>query len=232
MKKYISALLGACMMMAFATSCSKDTEGLTGITYYPVFELQGNDNIVITAGVPYSDAGATAVMEGKDVTDQIKISTRLDFTDPKPGYYTIDYLIINADGIPGSISRSVVVSAPGDKASGFYTVMPDSFRNTGSITYFGGFPLVVYGDGSGVYHVSDLLGGWYQYRAGYGVKDALTGQISIDADGNISLISSFLEGWGDSADEMANGSFDAETGTLKWEVTYAGMLFSVVAARD
>ena len=70
MKKYISALLGACMMMAFATSCSKDTEGLTGITYYPVFELQGNDNIVITAGVPYSDAGATAVMEGKDVTDQ------------------------------------------------------------------------------------------------------------------------------------------------------------------
>lgn len=42
MKKYISTLLGLCALMVLATSCDKDTEGLTGTTYYPVFELQGS----------------------------------------------------------------------------------------------------------------------------------------------------------------------------------------------
>lgn len=232
MKKYISTLLGLCALMVLATSCDKDTEGLTGTTYYPVFELQGSPNVVITAGTPYEDAGATATIGGKDVSDQIEVTTKLDFANPKPGYYSIVYSIVNSDGIPGSATRYVIVATAGDKASGFYTVQPNSFRNTGTVTYFGGYPVIIYGDGSGVYKVSDLLGGWYQYRAGYGALYALTAEISIAADGKISLVDSFLEGWADGADEMASGMFDADTKSVKWDVMYAGMLFSVTATQQ
>ena len=232
MKKYISTLLGACALMALATSCGKDTEGMTGIAYYPVFELQGNPQVVIAAGTAYNDPGAVATIGGRDVSDEIKVSTQLDFADPKPGYYTIVYSVVNSDGFAGTTSRDVIVASVGDEASGFYTVQPDSYRDYGSVTYFGGYPMIVYGDGSGIYKVSDLLGGWYQYRAGYGVNYALSGEISIAADGAVSLTDSFLPGWADGAEEMENGRFDSQTGTLSWDVMYAGMHFSLVASRD
>lgn len=39
MKKYI--LISAMALGLLATACSEDTEGLTGVTYYAVIELDG-----------------------------------------------------------------------------------------------------------------------------------------------------------------------------------------------
>ena len=74
MKKYIS-LFAVSIAMVTLTSCDKDTEGLTDITYYPVVELQGPAYEIVTAGQAYTDPGSTATLDGEDVTDRITVNT-------------------------------------------------------------------------------------------------------------------------------------------------------------
>ena len=49
--------------MAFAllaSSCEKTTEGLTGITYYPVITVNGDAGVVYIGETSYDDPGCTA----------------------------------------------------------------------------------------------------------------------------------------------------------------------------
>ncbi|WP_300506127.1 BT_2262 family domain-containing protein [uncultured Duncaniella sp.] len=227
MKRYISLLAVSLAMVTF-TSCDKDTEGLTDITYYPVVELEGPVYELVTAGQAFTDPGCTATLDGVDVTDQIQVTTALNFSNPAPGYYPIVYSVTNADGFSASATRYVLVADPDEPASGFYTVSTDSYRDYNGITYFGGYPLTVVGDGNGNYEISDLLGGWYEYRAGYGSAYALQGDVKIDADGVLTLVDSYLIGWGDSANGITDGKFDASAGTITWNVSYTDYPFNFI----
>lgn len=215
-------------------SCSKDTEGLTGITYYPVLELEGPVYDQAVAGTPFVDPGYSASLNGEDYTDHVEVSTKMDLSNPKPGYYTITYSATNSDGFSASVSRYVLVSENDDPVSGYYTTNQDSYRDYNGETYYGGYSEIVYANGNGTYHISDLLAGWYEYRAGYGSAYALGGDISVDADGNIELISSYLSGWGDSANGLTDGKFDAASGTIKYIVSYTDypFLFNVTLDKN
>lgn len=227
MKKYIS-ILAVSLAMVSLTSCDKDTEGLTDITYYPVLEMDGPVYDKATAGQPFNDPGCTATLNGEDVSAQIEVISSLNFSSPTPGYYSIVYSVTNSDGFSASATRYVLVSDPNDPASGYYTVNTDSYRDYNGIVYFGGYPMRVVGDGTGKYEISDLLGGWYEYRAGYGSAYALQGTVTIDADGNISLIKSYLAGWGDSANGITDGKFDAASGIITWNVSYTDYPFNFI----
>lgn len=224
MKKNI-LIFAAGLLLLSTASCSKDTEGVTDITYYPVIDLEGPVYDQTLCGEAYVDPGFTATMEGEDISSQVKISTDMSFTDPKPGYYTVTYSAENADGFSASATRYVLVSDPNDPISGYYTTSGDSYRDYNGITYFGGYSEIIYGDGTGKYFISDLLAGWYEYRSGYGSAYALTGELSADADGNLSLISSFLSGWGDSAESFTDGKYDAATKTVSYVVEYTDYPF-------
>lgn len=231
MKKYISTIAVGILLMTLG-SCSKDTEGLTGVTYYPVIELDGPINDLIEAGVPYVEPGYSAKLDGEDYTSHVEIFTDLDFDDPQPGYYSIVYSAVNADGFSRSAVRYVLVSEKDDPVSGYYSTNTDSYRDYGGYIYYGGFPVVVYSNNDDTYHVSDLLGGWYEYRAGYGSDYALEGNISVDDDGNISLLDSYVYGFDMTADELTNGKFDEEAGTIKYIITFADMPFNVTLDKD
>lgn len=218
-KKNIT-LLSIALACAGLTSCDKDTEGLTAITYYPVITLDGPVDYLTEAGKPFVDPGCTAVMDGQDISDQIKVVTSMNLENPAPGYYTVNYTVVNSDGISASATRNVIAADPDDKASGFYTVDTDSYRDYAGYVYYGGYPLQIVGDGAGNYEISDLLGGWYAYRAGYGSDYALQGDVTIDDDGTITLVDSYLIGWGDWANDLTDGHFDAENGTVTWNVSY------------
>lgn len=215
-------------------SCSKDTEGLTGITYYPVIELEGPINDVAEAGTPFVDPGYSASLNGEDYTSQVQVTTKMDLNNPKPGYYSISYSATNADGFSASAVRNVLVVANDDPVSGYYTTNTDSYRDYNGMTYYGGYPVIVYANGDGSFHISDLLAGWYDYRAGYGSAYALEGELSVDADGNIELLDSYLSGWGDSANDLTDGKFDQEAGTIKYIVSYTDypFLFNVTLDKN
>lgn len=226
MKKYIS--IAALAMLALA-SCSKDTEGLTSTTYYAVIELDGPVYEQIATGTPFVDPGYSATMEGENITDQVKVTTSMDFQNPQPGYYTITYSAVNADGFTASATRYVLVADVSDKISGYYTTGQCKV----SKYQYSGYPEVVWRGVSGTYHVSDLIGGFYQYfyNGGYGSLYALNGEIDIASDGTITLIDSYCEGFEDSASDLSDGHYDAATSTLSWNVDYAGK-FSVAMTKD
>lgn len=233
MKNHISAMAAGLAMLSLA-SCSKDTEGLTGITYYPVIEMEGPVYDQIETGVAYEDPGYSAMLNGEDYTSEVEVITDLDFSNPQPGFYTILYSAVNADGFTTTCTRYVLVTDADDPVSGYYTVSEDSYRDYNGITYYGGFQEVIYGNGDGTYHVSDLLAGWYEFRAGYGSSYAMQGEIEVADDGTVTLLDSYVPGWRDEANYLEDGTFDEATGTLKYVVSYTDypFLFNVTMEKN
>ena len=228
MKKYISLFILPVALMAL-TGCDKDTEGFTSVTTYPVIELDGSDRLVINAGTPFVDPGYSATMGTADVTADVVVTTSMNMADPAPGLYSINYSIANPDGISAGVSRLVIVSAPGDQASGFYTVSASSTCN--GTAYGNPYSMYIYGYGDGSYFVSDMFGGWYDQRRGYGSAYAMQGDIEIAADGTVTLLDSYIEGWGDGLDSLEDGLFDASTGEISWTLSYAGVMEFIVNAK-
>lgn len=86
-----------------------------------------------------------------------------------------------------------------------------------------------------IYSVSDLIGGWYtsiQGRGGYYVDlyqsgayatyFDMTGNLILNADMSVTLLSSFISAWKDGLDYLKNGVYDPETKTLTYDTCYAG----------
>lgn len=216
-----------------ATACSEDTEGLTGVTYYAVIELDGPEYMTAPAGTPFVDPGYSATMQGEDITSQVKVTTNMDLQDPKLGYYSIAYSAVNPDGFSAAKQRYVLVADADDKASGYYTTTEATNLNGSNFFGVNACSILVYGTGKGTYIISDLLGGFYAQVRGYGDAYALKGEVEIAADGTITLVDSYLQGWGDSANALTDGKFDAATETMSWTCDYTeyNYLFNVTITK-
>lgn len=218
MNKYIKLLAGTVVAVSL-WSCSKDDEPDPEIMYYPSIELEGDQYIYIETGGSFVEPGYLAIKDGQEASDEVIVTNNIDNTTP--GLYEVNYDIYNEYGYSAKATRYVMVTVPGDIVAGFYEVQPDSYRDYNGITPYGNRYIInVVGYGDGTYYVDDILGGWYYYRAGYGFNYALQGEISVDDDGNITLEDSFLIGWGDSAESLDDGIFDASANTISWVVTY------------
>jgi len=212
------------------TSCQDiTTKGVTRITYYCTLALKGNPVEFVALGGTYNDPGWTAENNGTDVSDQVTIAGSVNAN--AAGLYTLTYSILNSDGFAKTASRQVVVydTTPSGIGSGFYDVSPNSNRN-GTTIYGGAFTILIYQISPGKFYVSDLFGGYYEQRAGYGSNYAMVGHISLAADNTITLLDSHVAGWGDSLDGMTGGSCDPDTNTVQWTASYAGAYnFNVTA---
>jgi hypothetical protein len=225
MKKNI--LLMALAVASFAlTSCSDDTsEGKSRITYYPTIEINGDNPYLVAKGSTYTDPGYVSIMGGQDVSDKVTVTGIPDTS--KSGDYTVTYTTAkNEDGFEASATRRVIVADANDPVEGLYWVAPTSYRlRAGAqVAYGASYPIVVLNNGDGTYTADDMLGGWYYYRAGYGVRYAMKAIFSVADDGTVTLLGSIVPGWGDSHDDYT-GTFDAATGTFSMNTVYAGMDF-------
>ena len=147
--------------MAFAllaVSCEKTTEGLTGITYYPVITVNG-DAGVIYVGETYEDPGCTAIMNGEDITDQVIVTDNIN--NQVPGIYSVTYSATNEQGFSASASRTVYVAAE----SGIVNLyVGEMWTPKGS--YLSGGTHLITDNGDGTYQMDDIMGGyycWYTY---------------------------------------------------------------------
>lgn len=231
-KNLIYGILLAAVGTLGTTSCGDpSTEGVTQITYYAKLTLNGDAAMTVNKGETFVDPGCTAVMRGEDVSDQVVASGHVDTS--KSGVYTVDYSVTNADGFVASTSRTVYVYDTANAREGFFHSTADSYRDYGGKqTPFGGnYEVFVADNGDGTYDFSDLLGGWYEQRAGYGSKYAMTGTVAIADDGTMSLVTSLIAGWGDSLVDFA-GTFDASTGSYKLTSTYvSSMVFNITLTK-
>ena len=221
MKKNI---LFAMMLAVFGlvlTSCGdKDSEGLSRFTYYPTIELEGDSYLVWEKGVAYEEPGYSSTLNGEDVTSQVTVNGTVDVN--KSGIYTLTYNTVkNEDGFGASATRTVVVLDSSSNIEGFYINQASSNRN--GTAYGKAFEVLVIDNGDGTITVDDILGGWYCQRAGYGTKYAMSATLGVAADGTLTLIDSYVPGWGDGLDKL-EGTFDAATSTLNFVCVYAGSL--------
>jgi len=229
MKIYKFGLLAFITMFLF--SCEKETEGLSRPTYYVAFEILGDNPAIVQAGVPYVDAGVVATMNGVNVTSGVTTESNVDVEEM--GMYQVEYTATNADGLKSRAVRDVIVCNPSvtTDISGVWNVSPETYRLTpanGVETPYGGpgYTVRITRLAPGFFSVNDLLAGWYSIRTypQYASITSMTGNISLNEDNTLNLISSYIINWGDGLDFFEDAFYDPATETIKWKTSYAGSM--------
>lgn len=225
MKRLI--LIIASALALTVVSCTKESAGVTRITYYPTLELLGDNPAKIAAGsATYTDPGYKAVMNGEDVSDQVVVDlSGIDLSTP--GVYNVVYSIVNADGITANSVRKVYVIDP---AGGIANVYSGRSRNGSGTRDFPGCPTVLSKSNvPNVYYVDDLLAGYYYYGIYPGYEPTYDfhweGAILINADNSISLAGSGTWYFYDPTDTVV-GSYNPADGTFSW-VCYGSVIVTL-----
>ena len=235
MKKiYLFGLLALGMLAL--SSCNDDNDELTDsrLTYYADLQMEGDEFMVIPVGSNFVDPGCKGTLAGEDITNDIKIVGADDVDPNTVGFYYITYSAVGSDGYPASVERTVCVYDPSvtTDISGDYTVQEGSYRywfSSGAVVPFSGYPVSIEEIVPGIFSISDMMGGYYDVRAGYGPRYAMNGYIQLTGDNEILALSAFVTGWGDSYDEFYNGSYDPETETVTFDLDYGGsMQFHII----
>lgn len=221
MKTTIRILLLLVLSLSL-TNCEKESEGRYRITYYAEITLEGG-TVSIPVGGTYTEPGFKGEENGVDKTSEIVVANDIDAS--AIGVYAVDYALENADGYFSFASRTVVVydpAAPEGDFSGTYTtsIVRTESDGTNPRNYEGASTITKLGPG--FFEVSCLLGGTYSIGYGYGSAYAMHGYYILNADNTLSLISSFVSGWGDGLEGFQNGVYDPGTGLPYWESIYAG----------
>ncbi|MFC5272232.1 immunoglobulin-like domain-containing protein [Adhaeribacter terreus] len=97
--------------LPFLFSCERDleTEGISRITNYPVFNMPGDQFLSVEVGGTFNDPGVTATEGGAE----IPVTKTGDVVDTStPGVYIMNYTATNKDGYSASTTRYVGVIAP------------------------------------------------------------------------------------------------------------------------
>jgi len=221
--KKIYYLLSLIVLLGTAVSCEKESEGLSRITHFIEIDLEGPATVAVPLGSDYQEPGYAAMEGENDVTESVEVESNVD--NSEIGVYEVSYTAINGDGFPSTKTRTVVVydpTAPDVDFSGTYSTTIIRTESDGSNPREYTAQMTLTMQGTGVYYVNCLLGGTYSLYYGYGPAYAMTGYVSLNSDYTLSLITSHVQGWGDSLEGFQNGVYDTETGNVYWESIYAG----------
>ncbi len=220
MKKYISIIIVAALA-TILVSCEKQSAGVTRITYYPTLTILGDNPYMVAMGATYADPGYEAEMNGEDVSGQVNVDlSGVDMSTP--GIYSVNYSIVNSDGIMAVSSRNVwVINTTG----GIANVYNSNCRNgSGSRNY--NVPFVVEAtEYPGVYLVEDLIGGFYckgvypGYEPNYDFHCET--YLQINADNSLAILQTGYwygddAGWFDY--DNFTGAYDPVTGKFSWYI--------------
>lgn len=101
---YVFTLFAASLFF----SCEKDTEGISQTTFYPVFDMQGEQFQTILVGESYTDSAVTATEAG----EEIEVTAEGSVDTNTPGVYVFSYSATNKDGFTRTVFRYVGVIDP------------------------------------------------------------------------------------------------------------------------
>lgn len=228
-----TAILVILLFLGIGSSCSdEDSQDPSKITYFTLLELNGDNPLFVEQGTPFVDPGVVATEGDADVSKSVVTMGEVD--NSTIGLYTLTYSAKNVDGFANSIDREVFVYNPSIKTdiSGVYTAIQGTCRITmgsGASVDYGGYSVTISALVSGIFAVSDLLGGYYDQGRGYGADYAMMGYLSLNSDNTLSLLYSYTPGFGDTLDEIKDGKYDPTTHTVSWDAYYAGQfIFRVI----
>ena len=182
----ISKIVLFIMSSFFMMSCEDDleSEGVSRVTYYPTFNMQGSPEVFLSSGATFADPGVTATEDGKSLEVSTSVVGRyfgysgVSVPDPVPAdVYLVNYSAKNSDGFDGTTGRMLYVAKSGDLVSSIEGVYTSTVvRNEVSAAPYTEMKYIVIKDnGDGTYNISDGIGGYYDFGRGYGDAYAAKG---------------------------------------------------------
>jgi hypothetical protein len=232
----VVALLLGCNKADFVDNAQH--VGISTVTYYVTFDLTGGTTVVFPKGNAYIEPGFVAkevdfaTQEVKTVTSKVKVTGTVDGNTI--GLYTLTYSAVNADGYTSSVERTVIIYdplAPATDLGGKY--------KCGIVRAPGGKTFVALNAsitklGPGFFYCSDFFGGFYDQGSGYsyGPGYAMTGYFLLNANNTITVVTSHIQGWGDSLIALNNAVYNPATNTIKWDAMYSSYDFAVTLVKQ
>ncbi len=217
MKKIMYCLI---LFASAVVSCSDEvTEGLSRTTYYPIFEVTGDEEIFSETGTPYEDPGAEATEGGEPIEvttffsgDYFGVSgPTLDIN--APDRYSVEYTAVNVDGIAATAHRTVWRVGEGDFAPNIEGLYISTVARNGvtPVTAIDMEYIIIKKTGANTYTVSDAIGGWYDIHRGLGlayITSDITFTLNDIATNSISSTSESPMGIFGGACELQSMTFD------------------------
>lgn len=212
----------AVVALSFA-SCEKDTEGVTGITYYPVITVNGGEEVVVKVGSSYTDEGCTVVLNGEDVSEIA--SAVSDVNTQEMGIYTVTYSAVNEDGFSASAARTVYVVNPGQFNTVYYA------ETTYGSRHYTNAPVIISALGDGEYAIDDILGGFYWFGRYPGYEPTYDfhaeAKIKLNGDNTISLLEVGSFYFDSNEIAIKSSEYNTETGAISLILDFGGADFTL-----
>lgn len=166
-------------------SCEKEksSEGVSRVTNYPTFDVQGGDLIFHEEGTPFNDPGVTATEAGQelDVTSStvgvFRAGSVADVDGNTADHYIKSYSATNQDGFAGTVTRDIWVATTGDLVNSIEGVYTSTVLRDGvaSAEYTDMEYILIWKNSDGTYGISDGIGGYYDIGRVYGYGYAASG---------------------------------------------------------
>ena len=133
--RIIKILIGIVTLFSFV-SCEKtehvnnteDKIGISRVTRFPVFTMEGERYISLVQGGTFTDPGVTAKEGEADL--QVNVNGTVDVS--KVGVYDLVYSATNKDGFSSTVTRTVAVLPAAEQAG---IDISGSYSNVGAFTY-------------------------------------------------------------------------------------------------
>ena len=238
MKKIFLSMIIVFSGLTLFTSCdSTDTDNVSFVTNYPVFELLGDETIIVSQGGVFDDPGVNVSENGVEIPYTTSVSglfqggTSIDTN--VADIYTVTYSATNQDGFSGTATRTVIVSTNDDLSTGLSGLYTSTVTRNGVLTgaYTDMEYVLIWENPDGTYQLTDGIGGYYHLGRGYGPGYAATGAIITVNDfatNNFSYSSFQVGGFGGDcimSSLIPNAANSTVSFTTEWD---AGYTFEVV----
>ncbi|MFV9552252.1 immunoglobulin-like domain-containing protein [Algibacter sp. PT7-4] len=106
MKNKFIKIMVLVFSLACFVSCSEENPIPSEITYFPTFELEGGQYLLVQKGVAYTDTGVKALAGDSE----LPLTTTGTVNTDQVGLYRLDYSATNVDGFDGTSFRYVIVA--------------------------------------------------------------------------------------------------------------------------
>lgn len=194
MKKLSTIITLFAIALMFNACETDDTSDISAVTNFAVFELAGEQQILLKKGTEYVEPGAEAAEAGEPVEVSTDISVGLyrglPFSKDISDIYTVSYSAVNKDGFLASASRTLVVGESGDLVNDLSGVYISSVTRNGSspAQYQNMEYVIIWEESDGIYAISDGIGAWYELGRSLGTAYGAPGAtIKVNGPNDFSI---------------------------------------------
>ena len=174
----IKKLLPIVLLSLTLLSCEKkiDSDNISKITYYPTFEMTGDETYTIPLNGSFTEPGLVAIENGTEISVTTSVvGTIQEYSGTTvntalENEYVISYSASNSDGFLGTTGRAVWVAKTGDLVTSIEGLYTSTIVRNGVVSaqYADLEFVIIYKTGANTYKISDAIGGYYDMGRAYG----------------------------------------------------------------